>query len=190
MLEELGRIVAQSFWLMLPAYIANSSAVLVGSGRPVDLGRNFFDGKRLFGEGKTWLGLIGGVIIGMGVGSLQIISLAVAKLYQYENFLPSFGSLSNFVVILFCLCFGAMFGDLVKSFVKRRLGIPRGKKLIVADQLDFIFGAWLFLLIFARDWFFESFGLAHIIFILLITPFLHRVINVLGYKLGKKKVPW
>ncbi|MEW6070308.1 MAG: CDP-2,3-bis-(O-geranylgeranyl)-sn-glycerol synthase [Candidatus Thermoplasmatota archaeon] len=191
MLEYLGIVVLQSFWLMLPCYVSNSSAVLVGGGKPVDFGRNFFDNKRIFGDGKTWLGLIGGIVIGMGVGSAQIISLSIAKIYNYHSdFIPEFGSNSNFIVVLFCLCFGAMFGDLLKSFVKRRLGIERGKKLIILDQLDFVLGAWLFLTIFARNWFFSYFHLPHIIFILLVTPLLHRVVNIIGYKLGKKKVPW
>ncbi|MDI6707803.1 MAG: CDP-2,3-bis-(O-geranylgeranyl)-sn-glycerol synthase [Candidatus Thermoplasmatota archaeon] len=184
-------VILQSFWLMLPAYVSNSSAVLVGGGKPVDLGRTFFDNKRIFGDGKTWLGLIGGIIIGMGVGSAQIVSLNIAKIYNYyNNFIPEFDTNTSFVVILFCLCFGAMFGDLLKSFVKRRLGIERGKKLMILDQLDFVLGAWLFLIIFSNDWFFRYFKLPHIIFILLVTPLFHRVVNMIGYKLGKKKVPW
>ncbi len=190
MLEYILIVVAQSLWLMLPTYISNSSAVLVGSGKPVDFNMNFIDGKRIFGNGKTWLGLVGGIVIGMGAGSAQSIAISVSTLYEKETFLPNFGFGWNFPLVLFCMCFGAMCGDLCKSFIKRRLLIEQGGKLPVLDQLDFVFGSWLFLLLFVPNWFLGNFKLEHIIFILLVTPLLHRVINIIGYKLGKKSVPW
>ena len=42
-------------WLMLPALIPNSAAVLFGGGRPMDFGKSW-RGKRLLGDGKTWKG--------------------------------------------------------------------------------------------------------------------------------------
>ena len=49
-------IILQALWLILPAYVANASAVLVGGGTPVDSGKNWKDGKRILGDGKTWRG--------------------------------------------------------------------------------------------------------------------------------------
>ncbi|MFA6036169.1 MAG: CDP-archaeol synthase, partial [Candidatus Micrarchaeia archaeon] len=54
--------------LVLPAYFANSSPVLLGGGAPVDLRRNFSDGRRIFGDGKTWRGLVGGIFVGTLAG--------------------------------------------------------------------------------------------------------------------------
>ena len=51
-------IILQALWLILPAYVANASAVLVGGGTPVDFGKNWRDGKRILGDGKTWRGLL------------------------------------------------------------------------------------------------------------------------------------
>ena len=61
-------IVALSgFWLMLPAFLPNSAAVLFGGGRPIDFGRSWH-GKRILGDGKTWTGLIGGITAGTALG--------------------------------------------------------------------------------------------------------------------------
>jgi CDP-2,3-bis-(O-geranylgeranyl)-sn-glycerol synthase len=83
-----------------------------------------------------------------------------------------------------------MLGDLTKSFFKRRLGLDRGSPLPVADQLDFVVGAWVLTFIFFRDWFVQNFTLPVILVLLILSPLLHVAINLLGYKLGKKKEPW
>jgi CDP-2,3-bis-(O-geranylgeranyl)-sn-glycerol synthase len=161
---------------MLPAYVANAFAVLTGGGKSIDFDKNFLDGRRIFGNGKTWNGFIGGVVVGIFTGSAQNVLF------------PSFVSFS--LIVLFCLTFGALFGDLCKSFIKRRLGIESGSKVPIMDQLDFVLGAWLFLILFAHSWLLENFTSYHIIVILVITPFLHRITNIIGHKFGKKDVPW
>jgi Putative integral membrane protein DUF46. len=62
--------------------------------------------------------------------------------------------------------------------------------LPLVDQLDFVGGAWLLLLLFAREWFIEAFSMEIIITVLLLTPLLHLLTNYIGFKMGKKKVPW
>ena len=42
--------------------------------------------------------------------------------------------------------FGALAGDLVKSFFKRRIGINPGAKFIPFDQTDFVVGALVFIM--------------------------------------------
>ena len=70
-LAPLG-LVLVTVWLMLPAYLGNTIASIVGGGSPIDNGRNWNDGRRILGDGKTWRGLIGGVLGGMLVGHLQM----------------------------------------------------------------------------------------------------------------------
>jgi len=53
---------------MLPAYLPNPVAALCGGGTPIDFGRNFSDNRRLFGDGKTWRGLIVGILAGVMIG--------------------------------------------------------------------------------------------------------------------------
>src|SRR2546423_15390652 len=52
--------IPQALWFFLPAFVANPFAVLSGGGAPIDGGRNLSDGQRIFGDGKTWRGLVGG----------------------------------------------------------------------------------------------------------------------------------
>lgn len=128
---------------------------------PIDFGKNFFDGKRIFGNGKTWNGLILGIFVGTLVGYLQqnlILGLALSS--------------------------GALFGDLVKSFFKRRLGIERGKLWFPFDQIDFILGAFLFASFIIRI------NFIYLVILLIITPLLHLATNFIGFKLKLKKEPW
>ncbi|MEW5761221.1 MAG: CDP-2,3-bis-(O-geranylgeranyl)-sn-glycerol synthase [Candidatus Thermoplasmatota archaeon] len=183
-------IVLQSLWLMLPAYIANSSAVIFGGGKPIDFGRSI-KGERILGDGKTWLGLIGGIVSGTFIGSIQVLSLNYYPNELFPNFYPYDNRSSiSYISLLIIFTFGALFGDIVKSFFKRRAGIERGAKLPIIDQLDFVLGALLFSYIFFDSWFIKNFTAYHIISIIIITPFLHKAVNIIGYKIGKKTVPW
>jgi len=162
-----------AFWYILPAYVANASPVIVGGGRPIDGGRVWKDGKRLLGDGKTWRGLIGGVACGTLTGVVQWIIT------------PGFyGSLSNAALLGFLLGFGALFGDLVGSFFKRRANLPRGAPAIGLDQLGFLISA----LAFAYP--VKTLSSGQIIFLLVVSPFVHWGANYFAYKMGWKSVPW
>jgi CDP-2,3-bis-(O-geranylgeranyl)-sn-glycerol synthase len=172
---------------MLPAYIANASAVFFGANTPTPIDRGVFWRKnRLLGDGKTYEGLFGGIICGFLSGIIQnqfALWLGVSPSL-------SFGLFPYFVVTLFCLSAGAMLGDMLGSFAKRRAGIEKGTHLPLVDQLDFVFGAWLFLFLFSPDWFIKTFSMEIIITVILITPLLHLLTNYIGFKIGKKEVPW
>ena len=72
----LYEIIIQALWLIIPAYIANASAVLVGGGTPIDFGKNWKDGRRILGDGKTWNGLIVGAFFGITSGfGLTIVAI-------------------------------------------------------------------------------------------------------------------
>ncbi|MBC7090139.1 MAG: CDP-archaeol synthase, partial [Methanobacteriaceae archaeon] len=51
-------------YFMLPAYIANVSALVFGGGPPLDLGYRFIDKRRLIGDGVTWRGSVIGTLLG------------------------------------------------------------------------------------------------------------------------------
>ncbi len=176
-------------WLMLPSLLPNSAAVLFGGGTPVDFGRTW-RGKRVFGDGKTWSGLIGGVSAGVSLG---IILLLIAYPFDSVNFW-GFGDCPWNVAVILVLSFGSLLGDLCGSFVKRRLGMERGAKAPILDQYNFAIGSIVLALIFFPDWFIRNFVegehiLALAVF-LIAVPILHRAVNVIGYKMGKKDVPW
>lgn len=174
-------VLLSALWVMLPAYVPNPVAAAIGGGAPIDGYAKWKDGKRLFGDGKTWRGLLGGVVAGIVVGFLEIYLSGFAPL----SFLPT---LTPAVVIL--LSCGALLGDLVKSFFKRRLGKDRGAEWPVADQYDLVAGSLLLVAVFAPAWTFSTITLPILIAILIITPLLHRAMNIIGYFAGVKDVPW
>jgi CDP-2,3-bis-(O-geranylgeranyl)-sn-glycerol synthase len=172
-------IIIQAIWLMIPAYIANPMAVVLGGGKPIDLGKNWIDGRRILGDGKTIRGLIGGTLCGILAGIIQIM---ISK--EFEIFtVPT-------LIAVITLSFGALFGDIVKSFFKRRLGYIRGAQLPLIDQLDFVIGAWFLTYIFEPKWFIQNFNIEQIVTILILTPVLHRLTNIIGYRFKLKKEPW
>jgi CDP-2,3-bis-(O-geranylgeranyl)-sn-glycerol synthase len=137
--------VLQVLWLFVPAYLANMSPVFVRDwfprlAAPIDGGRSFH-GTRIFGDHKTWRGLLVGVIVGMATYELQRlvhaagIATGLALIdYATHPLLPGL-----------LLGLGTGVGDAVKSFFKRRVGIPPGASWPVFDQLDFMAGAYLFM---------------------------------------------
>jgi len=77
-----------------------------------------------------------------------------------------------------------------KSFFKRRLGKDRGAKWPIADQYDLVVGAFLLVLIFDPAWLLSEITPLILVVILILTPLLHRSVNIIGYLCGVKKEPW
>lgn len=176
-------IVATAVWAMLPAYVPNNVAVVVGGGPPIDGGRTW-RGTRVLGDGKTWRGLAAGTLAGL----LLAIGLTIIA--------PAFGDVVGLALPGFPLAaaialpVGAMLGDLAASLVKRRTGRPRGTAVPVLDQLDFAVGAVVLGFLAAPAWAFETFTPAVLLAIAVVTPLLHVSTNVIGYGLGLKREPW
>ncbi len=159
-------------WYFLPAAVANIAPVFarhpfikkrIGNA-PLDFGKNLqYDKRRILGDGKTFLGTFLGLLFGTIAGALQgqpILGLALSA--------------------------GALFGDIAKSFLKRRAGFERGKPVILVDQLDFVFGAVLFSLPLGFfDWTIPEF----ILLCLIVLP-LHRLSGMFGYFIRIKREPW
>lgn len=177
-------------WFFLPALIANPAAALLGGGTPIDFGAKLRDGHRILGDGKTWRGLLGGAASGILVGLLE---------QAPSNGWPAlaFGqppSLASALVPITALAVGALLGDLLGAFVKRRFGKPRGARVPVLDQYDFVLGAIAVLLLVDPAWwiarYWTGIGLYRLAFLIVITPLLHRAVNILGYRMGAKREPW
>lgn len=176
-------LVVGAFWAMVPAYIPNNAAVLAGGGRPIDGGRTR-GGRRLLGDGKTWRGTLVGTLAGVVVAiGLNVVRPAAQTALGFS--LPEFP-----LVGAVGLAFGAMLGDIGASFLKRRTGRERGASFPVLDQLDFVAGALLFALLVAPAWFLETFTLARIAVVVVMTPLLHVGTNGIAYVLGLKAEPW
>lgn len=179
--------IPQALWFFIPAYVANPMAVVFGGGTPIDLGRSLADGERLFGDGKTWRGLFGGIVSG------AVLGLVLSTLAGFVAPPWSFGPWPEALIASALLAFGALLGDLLGAFVKRRMHKPRGAKVSGLDQYDFVLGA----LAISALWpawsaprFFVGYALLGLVAIIVITPALHRAVNILGYRMGKKHEPW
>jgi CDP-2,3-bis-(O-geranylgeranyl)-sn-glycerol synthase len=188
-------ILIASIWLMLPAYLANPMAAVFGRGTPMDLGKYFPDGRRILGNGKTIKGLVAGTMCGIVIGLIQIglapRLMASGILDNWPLFRGVLGAYSlSTLSIVFLMAFGALLGDSAESFIKRRLNLERGAMFPVADQLDFVLGAWVLTYIFAAHWFNTYFSFWIIVTVLVATPLLHLATNILGYLIKVKKEPW
>lgn len=172
-----------AFWVMLPAYIPNNAAVLAGGGTPIDGGRTW-DDRRILGDGKTWRGTILGTLVGVAVAYL--LNLLQPTAIEVLGFaVPTFP-----VAAMIALPLGAMLGDMAASFIKRRTGRNRGAPLPGVDQLDFAVMALALTAVVAFEWVVMVFTLALLLVILIVTPILHIVTNVLAYLFGFKHEPW
>ena len=178
--------VLAAVYFMLPAYVANLSGLAFGGGTPVDGGKECKDGRRLIGNGVTWKGLQNGTIIGtlvgvvLGIigtfyGDLSVLTGGIIDLHVY-------GSVFGGLILGFLMAFGALLGDAVGSFLKRRIGLERGAPAPIMDQLDFVIGALaLSLLVVQISW--EFF-----IIIALLSLVLHLGSNTFAYLIGIKDV--
>ncbi|WP_268766005.1 CDP-2,3-bis-(O-geranylgeranyl)-sn-glycerol synthase [Methanohalophilus halophilus] len=177
-------------WLMLPAYLPSPFAALLGGGRPIDGKRTMGDGRRILGDGKTIRGFVAGSLIGIVAGILQTW-IAFSRIEFMGIRLPPFGyTIPDVIIPIAALSIGSLLGDLAMSFVKRRIDLKRGAPLPIADQLDFVAGAWILTYLVAPQWFVANFTLNIIIVLLILTPLLHIGTNIIGYVLGIKKEPW
>ena len=176
-------IVATAFWAMLPAYVPNNAAVLFGGGPAIDGGRTWGD-RRVLGDGKTWRGTVAGWGTGMLL-ALILNQLAPGVGDTLGISLPTFPT-----TVVIALPLGAMVGDMVASFLKRRSGRERGAPFPGVDQLDFVVGALLLAYVAAPGWFGDTFTLPVLTVVVVLTPVLHVTTNGIAYKLGLKSEPW
>jgi len=176
-------VVAGALWAMLPAYVPNNAAVLFGGGPPVDGGRTL-GGRRLLGDGKTWRGAAAGIGAGLAVaGALNLARPAVAGVLGV--------SLAGFPLrAALGLAAGAMLGDVVASFAKRRLDRERGAATPGLDQLDFVVGALALAALVAPAWTTATFSPVALAVVVVATPLLHLVTNAAAYGVGLKAEPW
>lgn len=178
--------IIEYLWFFLPAGIANMMPVFVRKcfkflDIPVDGGKTF-RGKPLLGRNKTWRGIIFGTLISILIVLIQTI--------LYNNF-ENFRNISivpyneyNFVLLGFLMGFGALLGDLVKSFFKRQIGHKPGDRFFPFDQVDFVLGFLALTSIVFRP------ERQVYVFLVVFAPLLHILTNHIGYYLRIQKEKW
>jgi CDP-diglyceride synthetase len=150
--------------------------------QPLDSGRTF-RGKRIFGDNKTWRGVI--------VMSAGVIA-STATLLQagwYRAKIPAEVAAAHPLALGALLSLGIFAGELPNSFVKRQLGIEPGKQrggaigvaIAIFDQGDVVLGVALAIAPIHRLTTLDA-ALSFVIVVLV-----HMIANVIGYAIGARK---
>lgn len=105
--------------VLLLTAVSNGMPVVAGKlfgkklSRALDGGALFLDGKPVFGPSKTLRGVIASILLTMAMAPLIGLSLMLG----------------------FAVAVAAMIGDLISSFIKRRLGMPPSSRATGLDQI-------------------------------------------------------
>ena len=164
------------FWLaslayvMAPAYVANMAPPFTRYWR----GWNPPISRRWLGDHKTVVGFAAGVAAGVLTAWVQ------SRLPGPRGTWAS----ADWLAVGLALGFGAMAGDSVKSFAKRRVGIAPGGRWMPADQLDYVTGA----LLLGWPWLRLDGGDAVAILVMTFAGTLG--VNRLAFRLGVKETAW
>lgn len=163
--------------IFIPAGISNMSPVIANRipaynrwNTPIDFGKSYH-GVRIFGDHKTWRGIVAGTVCGTVAG---LILTATALRNDHTI---------TWLLFFLAMSFGALVGDAIKSLFKRRFGVKSGQSWFPFDQLDYIFGALLFTLPFGIVT--PTFALSVIVFYFIF----HLLFTYVGFRLGLKKDP-
>lgn len=177
-----------ALWFLLPAADANMAPIFAAHlpwlkrfDAPIDGGRTFH-GKPLLGTHKTWRGLLAGMVVSTLIFWLQQVLLAHVGWLRPLAGGVDYAALPTFVLgPLFGL--GALGGDAVKSFFKRRVGVESGKSWLPFDQLDYVIGGILVTLPFVRlAW-------TQYLTMLIVWFLMHLLFSYLGWLLHLKEAP-
>ena len=174
---------------LLPAAIAQGLCIkydwLGRLRRPLDFGKSF-RGKRIFGDHKTWRGLIINVVF-------CLLGAVIQAWLQVKGSLPSWLYLLDYenhaFLVGILLGLGMTAGELPNSFLKRRFEIPPGESreglpgvvFFIYDQVDLTIGIWVFLYFLIKP------SVWLVLWSLLVTLVLHLSVSIVGYLLGMRK---
>ena len=168
-----------SLWFFAPAGFANLAAFLSGKIKflkkfnyPVDCYKKFL-GKRLLGSHKTVRGFIAAIVVGIIACALEVF--VYNSFSSIRQVIPLDYATINPVILGILLGFGALAGDGVKSFFKRRQGIQPGRSWFPFDQIDYILGGIAFSFLYIQ----LSLGWYIILFI--VWFLMHPLTTFIGY---------
>lgn len=171
-----------AFWFFIPAGIANMAPVIVAQipvlrkmNAPMDFGATL-KGKPLLGPHKTWRGL------GAGIIAATLTFWAQQSLVRHLGWFAQQASDHRYLTLSIgiaglAFAVGALGGDAVKSFIKRRKGIASGGVWLPYDLVDHIVGAaiivaplvmfdwWVYAIVFCV-WAFANLGISYVAYLL------------------------
>ncbi len=129
---------------------------------PVDFGWLFIDGKRLLGDSKTWRGILASLVA----------TAPAAWLLGYEIE-------TGLLLALF-----SMLGDMLSSFIKRRLSMPSSSMAPLIDQIpESLLPAWFLRVQFELE-------LLPIVILVALFIVLELVLSRILYEWGIRRKPY
>lgn len=181
------QFILSCLYFFLPAYFTNMTPSLIKKvglfnflDKRVDFDGKFL-GEPILGSHKSWRGVILGILVGVSVVWLQY------WLYQF-SFIKNISLINysqiNLLLFGFLISTGAIFGDLIFAFLKRRLRKKPGQRFLPFDQTNYVIGAFIFLQPFLK------LDLTMWLTIFILTFFLHIIVNRLGFVLHLHKAKW
>lgn len=154
--------------LLLLILVANGVPVVISylfhhrASLPIDFGWVLADQQRCLGDNKTWRGLFSSVIVTTLLAGLLGLDYVIGV------------QLSLLVMV----------GDLLSSFIKRRLGRTAGSRALFLDQVpESLLPAGLLM---------DEFGLgfSQVIVLVLVFIIIEQGLSFVFYKLGVRKKPY
>lgn len=167
------------FWLMLPGLFADMAPVFARKtdflDYPVDFKKKIKN-NRLFGKNKTFRGFFFGMFSAILIAFLQYLAYGLEFIRDI-----SIIDYNDFFLVGLLIGSGVLFGDLAKSFFKRRVGIKEGSPWIPFDQVDYAVGMLVFLLPL------YSFSLFEAAIFIFLAGFLQIAARIFAFKTGIRK---
>ena len=157
---------------------------------PIDGGKCLKDGKRIFGDNKTWIGFFSMIFFCV----ISQIICGILCNYFEMNYLNDIYMIHNNTII-FNIFFGFLVGfiymlfELPNSFIKRRFNIKPGKTetgllglvFFIIDQIDSLIGVMFLIYLFSDISILKYFGY------IALGAFTHVGINTVLYLLKIRK---
>ncbi len=168
-----------SLWFFAPAGFGNLAAFASGKitslkkfTYPVDCYAKI-GGKRILGDHKTVRGFIAAIIAGIISCSLEVFFYN--NFFSIRELIPIDYYAINPVILGALLGFGALTGDAIKSFFKRRVNIPPGVSWFPFDQIDYIIGG------IALSLFYIQLTFGDYVVLCIVWFLMHPLITFIGY---------
>ena len=185
------RVIGMMYVTLIPAVLSGvfvmlwcKLPILKAIAKPIDSGKNFIDGKRLFGDNKTWKGMLGYILFNTLFSVLWGFACQTGALHDLNFFYQNHENTIPFNLLIGVLLgLGYSLFELPNSFLKRRLDITPGKSVsgfwkvffIFLDQADSVFGVALVV------WMFYPLGIGLYLLYVLVGAATHLFMNMMLY---------
>lgn len=177
-----------AIWFFLPAGGANASSLFIHKipglkllSHPLDFNKKR-KGRIIFGKNKTWGGLILALAIAVTISFIEHLVYAHSLWARSISGPINYNSI-NYWALGALLGFGAILGDTIESFFKRRLAIKPGSLWFPYDQIDFIVGGCILSL------FIVQLNIANYLLVLIVWFLVNIISSYIGYQIGIKDRP-